>query len=128
MSARDPLAALLTGGPCPEWCERASEGHPYRFGLDDSDPEVYHRLHRKRLADLLSGQARLDLNQTETTSDPYRGSTLAATEVALSLSSEADGCVSIPDAEALISLITSLQAAAEQLRQATNPSSNPGVQ
>lgn len=85
MSAADPLENLLSGTACPSWCDRASTGHPYRYGLDDSEPPTYHRLHSHQLGTLADGQARLDLHQLEHTSDPDQPGRMDTPEVVLSM-------------------------------------------
>lgn len=108
--------ATAPGGLCPRWCRSATTGHAYRYGLDDSDPAVFHRLHTARLADLADGQARLDLHQIETTSDTDRPGNLGPAEVVLSMTTAFDeGCVSLAGPEALASFIDGLRAAADRL-------------
>lgn len=105
----------VAGGSCPPWCVHASNGHAYRYGLDDSDPAVFHRLHSARLGDLAAGQARVDLHQLETTTDPDVPGDLAPAEVVLSMTSRFDGAVSLPDARALAAFIDNLRAVASRI-------------
>jgi hypothetical protein len=116
-----PTTAKFNGAWCPEWCEWAATGHDFAFGLDDSDPPVYHRLHRLRLGDLAEGQARLDLHQMERTTDPAKPGDFDRPEIVLSIETDYDdGFMCIPDADALREFITSLQEAAARLE-------NPGT-
>lgn len=110
-----PTTGQFGGTPCPSWCASASTGHAYRFGLDDSDPPTFHRLHSLRLGDLADGQARLDLHQLETTVDPNRPGDLAPAEVVLSMTASIDGAVCLPSADALAGFIDSLHIAADRL-------------